>query len=122
MYLHSYNVFMLKIHQRLKKERDIQSVYKKGKGVFDAVSGIKVQKNDLDFSRFGFALGTKVSKGAVDRNKIKRQYREIVRLHLEELKEGVDVLIIVSQKAMPMTFAEKEERLLKVFKKAGLLK
>ena len=94
---------------------------KKGRSVFDDVCGVKYLKNDFGVSRFTVVAGTKVSKSAVKRNRVKRQYREIVRLALDRIKPGFDVVFLTSSKAIPLDYKEKEERLMKVLGKAKLL-
>jgi ribonuclease P protein component len=49
--------------------------------------------NDLPYSRFGFAVSSRIG-GAVERNRIKRQLRESMRLRLGQVKPGWDILII----------------------------
>jgi len=105
---------------RLKKKLEVQRAVKTGKSVFDPVCGIKFLKNNLDESRFAVVVGLKVHKGAVRRNRVKRQYREIVRLHLDSVKPGFDIVLLTSAKALELTYSQKEERLLAVFRKAGL--
>lgn len=106
---------------RLRHEKDINHVFKKGRGVYDNACGVKVVKNNLPYSRFGIVVGTKVDKAAVGRNRVKRQYREILRLMQNEVAQGFDVLLLTSKPAAELSYQEKEIRLRHVFKKAGLL-
>lgn len=105
---------------RLKKKIDIEKTVKEGRSVFDPICGIRFLKNALPDTRFAVVVGTKVHKNAVSRNRIKRQYREILRLHLDLIKPGFDVVLFTSAKALELTYAQKEDRLLAVLKKAGL--
>lgn len=111
---------MFQSKNRLRKQTEVQDVVKKGKSVFDPVCGIKFLKNNLEESRFTVVVGTKVHKGAVRRNRVKRQYREIVRLHLNNIKKGFDIVFLTSAQALDLTYLQKEERLLLVIRKAGL--
>lgn len=83
--------------------------------------GLKLMKNKLEVSRFAVAAGLKVSKKAVDRNRIKRQVRAIVHEHLLEISAGYDVLLIVRKEALEKKTSEIEVELLKTFTKAKLL-
>lgn len=112
---------MLKKEHRLRRDKEFKRVFKNGKGVFDAACGVKFMKNDLDISRFAVVVGTKVSKSAVNRNRLRRQYREIIKNHLHEIKTGHDVVFLSGKKALELSFEEKEARLLGVLKKARLL-
>ena len=111
---------MFKQENRLRKEHDVKHVLFKGKSVYDPACGVKFAKNTLGTSRFAIVVGTKVHKGAVRRNKIRRQYREIIKKYLDLLKPGYDVVLLTSKPALELEFSEKEERLVKVLRKAGL--
>ena len=106
---------------RLKKDKDVQNVVKKGKSVFDYACGLKFKQNSLETSRFAVVVGLKVHKSAVKRNKVRRQYREIIKSFLPEMKNGFDVVLLTRKDCLDLDFFEKEERLRKVFRKSGLL-
>ncbi len=99
---------------------EVQRVVKTGRSVFDPVCGIRFLKNTKPDTRFAVVAGTKVHKSAVKRNRIKRQYREILRLNLENIVKGYDVVFFVSAQALELTYAQKEERLIAVLKRARL--
>ena len=111
---------MLSKEHRIRKDQEVKRVFSSGKGVFDSVCGVKFVKNERDVARFAIVVGTKVSKSAVKRNRVKRQYREIVRLMLPDIKPGYDVVLLTSAKALELDSGEKTKRLVGVFKKAKL--
>ncbi len=115
-----YNHFMLAKEYRLRRDKDFQRVFSRGKSVFDGACGVRFDKNQLKNSRFAVVVGTKVHKSAVKRNTIRRQYSEIIRLHLDKIQPGFDVILLTSKDTLPLDYSEKEKRLIKVFKKAGL--
>jgi len=78
----------------LKKRQDFKNVLRNKKSLIGKLVFLKFIKNDLDNSRFGFIVSSKISKKAVVRNKIKRQLREIVRKNLANIKSGLDIIII----------------------------
>jgi len=94
---------------------------KRGKSVFHPVCGVKFVKNDEGVSRFAVVVGKKVDKSAVVRNKVKRQYREIVRKRLGMIKAGYDVVLLTSKKAIDVSYPDKDEAFEVVLRKAGLL-
>ena len=106
---------------RLKKEKDIQLVLRKGRGVFDSACGVKYKPSGEEVTRFTVVIGLKVHKSAVKRNRVRRQYREIVRLHLNKIKPGMDMVLLCGKAALELDYKQKEERLLRVLKKAKLL-
>lgn len=111
---------MFKAQNRLKRKKDIDRVHRSKTGVFDSVSGIKWTENQLNVSRFVIAAGTKVSKKAVLRNKLKRQYREHLKELLPTIKPGVDIMIILSKGALELSFEDQFTRLKEVFSKSKL--
>jgi len=48
-------------------------------------------------SRAAFIVSTKVDNRATERNRIKRQLREITRLNLKNFKQPVDLLVVVKE-------------------------
>lgn len=112
---------MFEKQHRLKRDTDFKYVYKKGESIFDSACGLKFEKNDLKISRFAVVVGTKVSKSAVKRNNLRRQYREIIKARIEDLPDGYDMVFLVGKDAIGLEFSEKEHKLIQVFKKAKLL-
>lgn len=112
---------MLRSDHRLRRDQDFDAVFQKGRSVFDAVCGVKFGETARPYSRFAVVVGTKVSKSAVKRNRVRRQYREIIQKHLAALKPGFDVILLTSVKSLPLTSQEKEAGLLRVLAKARLL-
>ena len=78
---------------RLTKDKEFDAVFKKGRSSYDKILGVKALKNDLSLNRFGILISVKVSKKAVERNKIRRQLRETTRQNLERIKKGMDVIV-----------------------------
>jgi ribonuclease P protein component len=116
-----YNAPMFSDKNRLRNDKDVERALKSKKSVFDAAAGVKYVANNKADSRITVVVGTKVSKNATDRNRVKRQYREIIRLLLPSLKPGYDMILLVSKPALALDYEQKRDRLTKVFKKSGLL-
>jgi len=112
---------MFSDRNRLRHDKDIERALKSKKSIFDAAAGLKYVANGLPDTRVTVVAGIKVSKNAVDRNRVKRQYREIIRLLLPRLKPGFDLVILISKPALLLPYADKQVKLTKVFQKAGLL-
>lgn len=113
---------MLPKPNRLKKKKDFEKIFRKGKGFKEGFLFLKALTNNLKFSRFGIVVGKEVSRKATLRNKIKRQIREIVRAKLAKLKTGIDVILIALSGIETKDFLEIEKTIDKLFKKAKLLK
>lgn len=112
---------MLPPNNRLRQKKDIDIVFKKGKGFKEGFLFLKTVKNNLNKPRFAFVVSQKISKKANLRNKIKRRLREVVRKKLKDFKKGTDNLIITAPGAETKDFWEIEETTNKLFKKAKVL-
>jgi ribonuclease P protein component len=113
---------MLPRINRLKKKQDIKKVFKKGKKIKEGLLVLKMAKNNLSQTRFGFIVSKKVSKKATIRNKIKRRLREIAGKKRKRVKKGLDVLLIAPPGLETKDFWEIDEMLNKIFTKAKILK
>lgn len=86
---------MLPLKNRLKKDKDFQYLFDKGKTFSYRFLYFKIRQNSLDSTRFGFIVSKKVSNKAVIRNKIKRKLRAIIRGRIDRIKRGFDIAIVV---------------------------
>ncbi len=82
---------------RLKRKKDFEGVFKKGKAVKGSFLFIKYRKNDLDMPRLGFIVSAKIARKAVERNKIRRTLSEAVRKAIGDLG-GYDIIVFVTRK------------------------
>lgn len=89
---------MLKKQLRLAKTQDVQKVFAHGRAFFNPFFTVRFKPSNLEASRFTVVVSTKVSKKAVQRNRIKRVLREFLRLNISKFKLG-DYAVIVKPKA-----------------------
>ena len=85
---------MLKKEFRLRRKEEVQTVFKCGKFVSIPELIFRFLPNNLEFTRIAVLVGVKISKKAVDRNRIRRRLRELTRLHFEKFPRGFDLLVI----------------------------
>lgn len=111
---------MLAKANRLAKEADFKRLALKGRFAFGPLFNLKALANKLEVSRFGIVISAKVSKKATARNLIKRRITEAIRLMLEHLKIGVDVMLVVKKEALEADYAQLDQELKRVFKKSGI--
>ena len=113
---------MFKKENRLTKQKDFDNVFNKGRSVFNKVLGLKFTNNDLDVNRFGVIVSNKISKKAVERNKIKRRIREVLKKENPILKQGYDIVIIALAEVKDKEYKDLEQILKEKFSKLALYK
>lgn len=109
---------MLPKENRLKKKRDFDVVFRKGRGFKNGFLFLKIAENKLGISRFGFIIGKKLSKQATIRNRVRRRIAELVRLKLKKLKPGIDVVFVAFPGLEKNSYREIEEIVNKLFVRA----
>lgn len=108
---------MLKKVNRINKTRDLQKVYRTGKAVHTPALVIKFA--EAEKTRTAFVVSKKVSKKAVERNRIKRALRESMRLMMDKIKLG-DYMIVAKNSAAGYKNNELREQLEYALNKAKL--
>ncbi len=112
---------MLSRKYRLKKEKDFELVFKKGKTFSSKFLFLKIRKNNFGISRFGFVIGKRITKKSTVRNKIKRRLREVIRKKIEKIKPGFDVVIIGRPEIVDKDYQTIDEAVGKLFKEGRLI-
>jgi ribonuclease P protein component len=79
---------------------------------------MKAMPNDLDLSRYGFSVTKRVGK-AVQRNRVKRLLREIMRK--QSLRSGWDIVFIARSSAVESSYHELESTVTGLLNRARLL-
>ena len=113
---------MLPAPNRLKKKLEIEAVFKKGRKLKEDFLILIAAQNGLDRPRFGFVVSAKVSKKATLRNKLRRCLRELVRLRLKKIENGLDMILIAAPGLEAKDYWEIEGVINRLFQKAKILK
>jgi len=78
--------------ERLRRRREFDRVYQKGKRLYLPYLKVLLLPNDLGYARLGLSVSRKFGK-AVKRNRAKRILREIFRRHKELFPASHDVVL-----------------------------
>jgi len=92
---------------------EYDAVYREGRRRSSREFTIFIRPNGLDISRFGWSI-KKALGSAVQRNRIRRRLREILRLHLREIEPGWDIVIHPRSSVATANFSALAEELLKL--------
>lgn len=100
---------MLPKANRLHEKRDFQKVLKNKQYIHSKYFTVATLFQDSGiFPRVGIIVANKVSKKAVERNRIKRVVRDVFYPNINKLSKGLSLVVIVKKEAV-----EKEPELLR---------
>ena len=105
--------------QRLRRKSDFVALRERGISRANPLLVLRTIPNALGHARFGFVIGRRVAKRAVDRNRLRRRLREIVRRM--PVEGGWDALFIARRGAVDASFQALGEAVDDVERRAGLL-
>jgi len=77
----------------IKKNQEFQIIYRDNQKVFGNYCLIYISKTKQNYNRYGFVVSKKVGN-APTRNRIKRLFRETIRLNEDKIKLSLDIIII----------------------------
>lgn len=106
-------------HRGLKRS-DFNRIYKSGKTLKTAFFRIKTAPSDKK-TRFGVVISAKLLKGAVKRNRLRRQISAILADIEPELLQQADIVILPESTAVGVDFVELHKDLVEGFKKIRFL-
>jgi ribonuclease P protein component len=92
------------------RRKDFEAVYRSGKRRAGPQLVVFARAGGRAETRFGWSVGRGFGT-AVERNRIRRQLREIVRLHRREIAAGWDIVIQPRRSAARAPFASLEKEL-----------
>ena len=101
----------MKNSQSLKKNADLQAVYKCGKSFANKYLVMYVKENDLEVNRIGISVSKKVGNSVV-RHRVKRLILESYRLHEDMFNSSLDMVIIARVTAKDRKYHEIESAVL----------
>jgi ribonuclease P protein component len=87
------NLHRFRPHEHLRRPSDFRRVYDRRRSASDEWLLVYGCENGLAYSRLGLSVSRKVG-GAVQRNRLRRLYREAFRLTRSELPVGLDLILI----------------------------
>ncbi|MFT3983144.1 MAG: ribonuclease P protein component [Lachnospiraceae bacterium] len=107
--------------ESLKKNKDFQVIFKKGRSRANKYLVLYVLENSLDKNRIGISVSKKVGNSVI-RHRIKRLVKESYRLHENMFNSGLDIVVIAREGANAIEYREMESALLHLMKLHSIYK
>lgn len=101
----------MKFSESLKKNRDFQNVYRRGKSYGNKYLVMYLLPNQTESNRIGISVSKKVGNSIV-RHHLTRLIRESYRLHEENFQRGYDMIVVARTAAKDKTYHEIESALI----------
>ena len=101
----------MEFSESLKKNKDFQIVYKKGKSLANRYLVMYVMQNGTERNRVGISVSKKVGKSVV-RHRLTRLIRESYRLSEEHFRSGYDLIVIARTGARDKGYHDVESALI----------
>ena len=95
----------------IKKTREFQKVYKKGKSFANKYLVMYILTNERTENRLGISVSKKVGNSVV-RHRLTRLIRESYRLNKDIFIKGIDIVIVARTGAKDIDYSKVEDALL----------
>jgi ribonuclease P protein component len=107
---------VLKRENRIRSKKEFAEIKNKGKALYSPLFGWLFYKENDDLKKFGFIISKKISKKAVDRNRVKRVLSEIIRKNLDKFENGTRLVFLAKQEILGKKMVEIEKEVEKFLK------
>ena len=111
----------MKFSDSLKKNKDFQNVYRKGKSYANKYFIMYVLNNNTNENRIGISVSKKVGNSVI-RHHITRLVREAYRLHEDMFNSGLDIVVIARATARDISYKEVVSAILHLGRLQGIVK
>ena len=104
----------------LKLNHIFRRLYRRGTSAANGYLVLYCRRNGLQTNRVGLTVSAKLAH-AVQRNRLRRQLREIYRLHEGQFARGYDLVVVARTRAIGAPYAALEHAYLSLAVKLGLI-
>jgi len=105
---------------RLSKGPEFDTVYEKGTAIGGPLVVLRHTPSGMPVTRWGFAVGKRLSKRAVRRNRVKRRLKAAAETF--PVRSGVDIVVTARNGAVEASFHDLQVALGRALGRAGLIK
>lgn len=107
---------VLKRENRIRLKKEFAETRNKGRVLYSPLFGFLTHKENNDQKKFGFIVSKKISKRAVDRNRIRRLLSTVVQKHLEKFEKGIRIIFLTKKEILGKSLIEIEKEVEKFIK------
>ncbi len=111
----------VKQRYRVRKNEHFQEIRRRGQSYSNEFLVMCALPNQLSYSRFGFSVSNRLG-GAVERNLIKRRLREAIRLRMDEIVSGWDIVFIAKHSIRNASYQQMDAACARLLGRAHLLR
>ena len=104
--------------KRIVQKGDFDRAFRGGSRARGSILLVVARENGLGHTRLGLSVGKSIWKGAVQRNRVRRVFRESFRVSYPELPVGYDLVLIPAAPKLEPTLAPTCAELVKLARKA----
>ena len=105
---------------RVRENERFQEIRRLGRSYSDRLLVLCALPNDLPYSRFGFSVSRRIGK-AVKRNLVRRRTQESLRLRMDEILPGWDLVWIARTPIQSAEYGEIDAACARLLRRASLL-
>ena len=105
----------------VKQNGDFRRIYRRGRSAVSGGVVVYCLKNRQGHSRLGVTVSTKLGH-AVVRNRVRRRFRELYRLHRADMLPGWDIIMVGRVRAAELPYQKLEKQYLRCLAELGLLR
>lgn len=110
----------MKRRHRVRSSKRFAEIRQHGRTATNELLVLCALRNDLEFSRFGFSVSARVGN-AVVRNRIKRRLRAAMRLQMDQIAPGWDIIWIARRPISKANYHEMFNACARLLRRARLL-
>jgi ribonuclease P protein component len=103
----------------LRRKADFDAIGRGGTARSDRLLVLRALRTDEPMTRIGFSTPRRLG-GAVERNRVRRRLRELVRERYGEMAAGWDLLLIARPDAATATYGELREALASLLRRSRI--
>ena len=109
----------MKYSESLKKNKDFQYIYRKGKSYANKYLVMYVLENGTSQNRLGISVSKKVGNSVV-RHRVTRLIRESYRLNERSFRQGLDIVVVARPNAKDKSYQEIESAFMNLAQKHAI--